>query len=141
MREHWGCDAPAPHAVFTTTCGVCGGDGCPEPEGEWDDPNRSPCIEGEVQHYRCPSAVLAEGGAWLTEFFRAYLVLDRHGILPVQGAMYDQAAVFMEACTAVDAERAKWDGVEQQYLAEQRAPRTTIKGPEMLRRFARGDAG
>ena len=91
-RAAWGCDAPAPSAIFRGTCPRClGGDpSCPDCEGF-----------GERMFKRCPNGVQDEGSR---RMLSAYGWLQR-GVLPTQGALEDQTAAFVEAVRLIETER------------------------------------
>jgi len=94
QRERWGCDAPAPEAVFSTSCARCGGQAsdCPLCHGS-----------GFVEVKRCP----ASQAAGMEELIEAYCERVRCEAWPGDGGMSDQCAFTVAAFRLMDGERRK----------------------------------
>lgn len=138
LRKQWGCDAPTDEPVFSITCGVCNGNGCPPHEGEWTDPNRAPCDGGHVRYYRCMSAILAHAPQWLLDFLDAYRMLDQHGVLPVAGGYMNQTALFADACSVLSSEVGDWARLESEHNQKQYDEAQRKRAVEAATRARRG---
>jgi hypothetical protein len=94
------------------------------------------CEDGEVEHYRCPNAVVeaadpdtrrAAGRA-----LRAYAQYDQRSVLPAAGGYNDQTPQFGQVVDLIDHERGRWQADAAKHRERERermkrrssAPRT-----------------
>jgi hypothetical protein len=102
-RVAFGCDAPAPRPVWRVACSCCSGpDDTPHPEcGECGG-------TGSREFHRCPGSMI-NTRLDVHAFMRAWAAWESRHALPVEGALFDQTAHFVDACGIMDGERAQWD--------------------------------
>lgn len=97
LREINGCDAPAKRAVWRTPC-ACEA-----------DPSCAACGgTGSREFFRCPGSMV-DRRPDVDSFVRAWAHYEGRHTLPVDGALLDQTAHFVDACNVMDRERNLWE--------------------------------
>ena len=116
IRKFWGCDAPADHPVWISSCGSCHG----------ADLNCVHCHgTNKIHQRRCPSSIIAEAPTHLRVqvdlLMRSHRHYNERSVLPVEGGWLDQSRSYLAAVDLIDSERAYWDGVRVEHLERKRA--------------------
>lgn len=96
-RVAFGCDADAPRPVWRVACSCKAHPDCRECGGT-----------GSREFHRCPGSMI-DTRLDVHAFMRAWAAWESRHALPVEGALFDQTAHFVDACGILDGERATWD--------------------------------
>lgn len=123
LRRAWGCDAPAPRAVFRITCMECGGGG--------GEACRRCGGAGEVDLHRCAKAT-AGGDPFIPSFMRAWGAWRQHGVLPGKGGWEDQTRGWVRLCSMADVEAGRI--MDQRERSRQEQEKRAAKRAELERR-------
>ena len=127
LRKSWGCDDPADHVVWESSCPRCSG----------TLPDCGRCGgTGEVSYDRCPSAVIDKSGRGLQMtldlLLRAYSHYDRRNVMPMSGGWLDQSRSFLCGVDLIDSERAWWDEIHREHT-DREATRAKLASQQKTR--------